>query len=130
VKKETVINRSYHHRYMSENAKELEPDLKQLLDVVVEGGENGVRLDEIFDKLQKDDRDTKVLIGVMDDLSQLREFGYIHRKIIERRVKGGIEGEIRWFAAGKGESIEDAKYGGFSMIPFAGGWIEEEDEEE
>jgi len=80
VKKETVINRSYHHRYMSENAKELEPDLKQLLDVVVEGGENGVRLDEIFDKLQKDDRDTKVLIGVMDDLSQLREFGYIHRK--------------------------------------------------
>lgn len=116
---ETVITKGFHHTHMSENTKELEPELKKLLDMVTERGEKGIQLDELLDNLQKNGRDYRVVLAVMNDLFQLQDLGYIHRKIIERKIEGGIEGEIRWFAAGKGESIKELEYGGLSLIPFA-----------
>ena len=94
--------------------KDLKPELKAMLDVIEESGEEGTSQGEIFDIFGKDNtRDT--LVTVMTQLGELREMGLIHRKFVEEeRTERGVTMSIRWFAAGKGESVRE---GTFSFIP-------------
>ncbi len=100
---------------MPKTPETLEPNLKILYDSIEESGEEGIRLDELFDKLKINGHDVETLINIMDSLNQLGELGLAHKKIIESKTERGYEGEIRWFAAGKGDSIPNLQYGGKSL---------------
>jgi len=90
---------------MAEKLKDLEPHLKTLFSYVDESGEKGIRLDELLIKLDKEEASIDIILDIMDDLFKLGELGYIHREFITERSERSITTEIRWFAAGKGESI-------------------------
>ncbi len=91
--------------------EELDSELKALFDIIEESGENGTDLGEIFDKLEKDSRDTETLLGVMTNLDVLREMDYIHRKIVEEeRTERGVTTAIKWFVVGKGDSVKEGTF--------------------
>lgn len=90
---------------MAEKLKDLEPHLKTLYNYVDESGEKGIRLDELLIKLNKEEDGIDIILDIMDDLIKLGELGYIHREFVTERSERWVTTEIRWFAAGKGESI-------------------------
>ncbi len=90
---------------MTEKLKDLEPHLKILYSYVDESDEKGIRLDELLIKLNKEEASIDIILDIMDDLIRLGELGYIHREFITERSERSVTTEIRWFAAGKGESI-------------------------
>lgn len=91
--------------------KDLEPELKALYTIIDESGEKGTDLFELFDNLGRDHRDRDTLIAVETHLSELREMGLIHRKLVEvERTERWAITSIRWFAAGKGESAKEGSF--------------------
>jgi len=102
---------------MSKTPKDLEPDLRVLYMHVEESGEEGIGLGKLLDNLKKDRSDIEAVTAVLDDLGTLMDLGYVHRKIIETKTEMGYEGRILWFAAGKGESLQELQYGGISLRP-------------
>lgn len=82
---------------MSKTPEDLEPDLKQLYDIVKETGKQGIPLDILFDKLNIDRGDVDSIIVVMDSLIQLREYGLAYKDIIQSKFGRGTLYEIRWF---------------------------------
>ncbi|MBU7045240.1 MAG: hypothetical protein HXS54_02300 [Theionarchaea archaeon] len=91
--------------------EELDSELKAIFDIIEESGENGTDLGELFDKLEKDSRDTETLLGVMTNLDELGEMGYIHRKIVEEeRTERGVTTAIKWFVVGKGDSVKEGTF--------------------
>lgn len=93
--------------------EDLDPELKAILAIIDESGEKGTDLRELFDKLEKDDRNRDTLIAVLTNLSELREMGYIHKKHVEiERTERRVTTSIKWFAAGKGESVREGSFSG------------------
>lgn len=90
---------------MTEPPKDLEPTLEILYNYINETDEKGIPLDELMMKLNKDTGDIDVVLDVMDDLHKLGELGYIHKEYVTERSERMISTEIRWFVAGKGESV-------------------------
>lgn len=91
--------------------EDLEPELKAIFNIIDESGEKGINLVELFDKLEKDYRDRDTLLAVLTQLGELKEMGYIHKKLVE--VKGTerwVISSIKWFVAGKGGSVKEASF--------------------
>jgi Ca2+-binding EF-hand superfamily protein len=88
--------------------EDLEPELKAIFDIIAESGEEGTDLRELFDTLEKDDKDRDTLIAVMTGLGELTAMGYIHKRIVEvERDERGTISSIKWFEVGKGESAKE-----------------------
>ncbi|KYK37737.1 MAG: hypothetical protein HXS46_03245 [Theionarchaea archaeon] len=105
---------------MTEAPKDLAPDLEILYNYINETGEKGIPLDELMMKLNKDMGDIDVVLDVMDDLHKLGELGHIHREYVTEKSERMITTEMRWFVAGKGESVSSNDLGLGALWSFPG----------